>query len=276
MAQPTVRKGRSKQELFNDYGGFVDKFKPKKTTDDCYTPDYIYNAFVQWLNDKGYITPDTPLVRPFWPGADCTDLTQYAAEGCVVVDNPPFSMLAQIIRFYDQHNITYFLFAPSLTVFNYATNRYNATAIILDFSCIYENGAVVNTAFLTNHPDLAPFQLITAPDLYTSLKQAQKNHIKEVHKKLPKYAYTDNVVSAARIHKIAHFCPFMLPRASASFVRTLDAQRPIGKTIYGGGLLISNDKAAELKAAELKAAELKAAYTFQLSEREQQIVNNLI
>lgn len=27
---------------FDDYEGFVNKFKPKKTTDDCYTPDWVY------------------------------------------------------------------------------------------------------------------------------------------------------------------------------------------------------------------------------------------
>lgn len=27
---------------FNEYEGFVDKFKPKKTTDDCYTPPAVY------------------------------------------------------------------------------------------------------------------------------------------------------------------------------------------------------------------------------------------
>lgn len=26
------------KELFEDYEGFVEKFKTKKTTDDCYTP----------------------------------------------------------------------------------------------------------------------------------------------------------------------------------------------------------------------------------------------
>lgn len=26
------------RESFTDYGGFVEKFKPKRTTDDCYTP----------------------------------------------------------------------------------------------------------------------------------------------------------------------------------------------------------------------------------------------
>lgn len=27
-----------RQMTFLDYDGFLDKFKPKKTTDDCYTP----------------------------------------------------------------------------------------------------------------------------------------------------------------------------------------------------------------------------------------------
>ena len=31
-----------------DYKEFVDKFKPKKTTDDCYTPPEIYEAVKDW------------------------------------------------------------------------------------------------------------------------------------------------------------------------------------------------------------------------------------
>ena len=27
-----------RQQTIDDYGSFVEKFKPKKTTDDCYTP----------------------------------------------------------------------------------------------------------------------------------------------------------------------------------------------------------------------------------------------
>lgn len=37
-------KKRTREEIFNDYEGFVEKFKPKKTTDDCYTPPEIYEA----------------------------------------------------------------------------------------------------------------------------------------------------------------------------------------------------------------------------------------
>lgn len=30
------------------YKEFVDKFKPKKTTDDCYTPQIVYEAVKGW------------------------------------------------------------------------------------------------------------------------------------------------------------------------------------------------------------------------------------
>ena len=34
-----------KAEKSNDYEGFVEKFKPKKTTDDCYTPPLVYDGW---------------------------------------------------------------------------------------------------------------------------------------------------------------------------------------------------------------------------------------
>ena len=33
-----------KQASFEDYDGFINKFKPKKTTDDCYTPEPVYDC----------------------------------------------------------------------------------------------------------------------------------------------------------------------------------------------------------------------------------------
>lgn len=50
-----------------DYKQFVEKFKPKKTTDDCYTPENVYTAVVQWARDQYGIDPAN-IVRPFWPG----------------------------------------------------------------------------------------------------------------------------------------------------------------------------------------------------------------
>jgi hypothetical protein len=269
MAHPSKLRGKSIKELHIDYEGFIGNFKPKKTTDDCYTPSYIYDTLIKWLQAKAYITPDTPIVRPFWPGADFTDLGQYP-PGAVVVDNPPFSILSHIIRFYEQHNITFFLFAPSLIVFNYLRDESDLTAIILNLTVIYENGAAVSTAFITNSPFLDGIKAMTAPDLYQMLDNAQKEHRKEEREKVtyPVYSYPDNVVTAARLHKIGHHVPFLLLKKEAAFTCRLDAQQPLKKCIFGGGLLISDDKAAELKAK-------KETIVFCLSERERQIINNL-
>lgn len=49
------------------YEEFVEKFKPKKTTDDCYTPLEIYEVIKNWACKKYGIKPDK-IIRPFWPG----------------------------------------------------------------------------------------------------------------------------------------------------------------------------------------------------------------
>ena len=77
--QPTIKnklKAESKsvnpEDIRNDYEGFVEKFKPKKTTDDCYTPPHIYEAVLQWVREQypqiqglrvGHLNPkiDPPL-----------------------------------------------------------------------------------------------------------------------------------------------------------------------------------------------------------------------
>lgn len=49
--------------------------------------------------------------------------------------------------------------------------------------------------------------------------------------------------------------------------------RAAGKSVFGGGYLLSDAKAAELKAAELKAAE--DVTVWQLSDRERHIIDDL-
>ena len=75
-------------QTFLDYEGFCEKFKPRKTTDDCYTPANVYEAVKAWAV-KEYSLQGREVVRPFWPGKeyDCFDYP----DGCVVIDNPPLS-----------------------------------------------------------------------------------------------------------------------------------------------------------------------------------------
>ena len=67
------------------YEQFIEKFKPKKTTDDCYTPPLVYDAVCSWA--RRYLDiGDRPVVRPFWPGGDYEQFDY--PEDCVVIDNP--------------------------------------------------------------------------------------------------------------------------------------------------------------------------------------------
>ena len=127
---------------FNDYEGFVEKFKPKKTTDDCYTPPEVYEVIKDWVCNRYGINPET-IVRPFYPGG-----------GCLVLDNPPFSILAKIKRFYLEKGIKFFLFAPSLTLFSSPVLVKKICHIGVGADIVYENGAVVKTSFIksTKYP----------------------------------------------------------------------------------------------------------------------------
>ena len=81
----------SQRQKWIDYDGFVEKFKPKKTTDDCYTPEPVYNAVRDWVVEE-YGLDASKFVRPFYPNGDYENYDY--PDDCVVVDNPPFSILA--------------------------------------------------------------------------------------------------------------------------------------------------------------------------------------
>ena len=168
-------------EVSTEYKAFVDKFKPKKTTDDCYTPANIYAVILKWAATK-YGFAEADAVRPFWPGGDY-QRENYPA-GCVVVDNPPFSILSQICRFYNAHGVKYFLFAPALTLFS---NRGESNYVVAGASVTYENGAVVNTSFITN---LGEYLVESAPDLRDLIKAEDDKNRLEGELKFPRaYAY---------------------------------------------------------------------------------------
>ena len=151
--------------LFDDnpeYDAFIAKFQPKKTTDDCYTPENVFEAVAAWVC-REYGVDRAAFVRPFWPGGDFESF-DYPAE-CVVVDNPPFSIRARIIDYYRKHAIRFFLFSPALTLLT----RYDDLChIAVGESIVYENGAEVATSFVTN---LEPGVVLrTAPTLRLSLE----------------------------------------------------------------------------------------------------------
>lgn len=268
-----------------DYDEFVDKFKHKKTTDDCYTPPAIYEAVLTWC-EKEYGIDRASVIRPFKPGGG------YQREdytGRVVVDNPPFSILAQIVDWYNERGIKYFLFAPSLTALNYA-QRKGMCCVFVNARITYENGARVRTAFLTNMDDCitrSACDLSRELDEINTQLKCEKAYGKTQLRKdtATKYNYPDELVTSARLGTLAaKGVQFKIKRAH--FVRSLAAQKPLKKGIFGGGLLISRKDAADIRKQEAQlqaAAAIRAqgvqlqdeAYTFELSEREQAIVDNL-
>lgn len=258
------------------YDEFVEKFKPKKTTDDCYTPPGIYAVVRDWACKEYGIDPGK-IVRPFYPGGDYERFGY--PEGAVVLDNPPFSILAKITAFYLDRGIPFFLFAPSLTCFSGRAVFMQMNHLVCDVQIVYENGAVVRTSFVTSYGGDIVAQ--TAPELTRLINEEVKRQLRETSKELPKYSYPDHVVTSALMQRYAKYgIDFKVPRGECVQISALDAQRETRKEIFGSGLLLSDRlaaerAAAERAAAERAAAERAAAIRWQLSDREREIVKGL-
>lgn len=259
------------EDVSPEYQAFVDKFKPKLTTDDCYTPENIYEVVRAWVFEHYDLPADTPVIRPFWPGGDY--LRADYPDGCVVIDNPPFSLLTEIETFYLANGISFFLFAPGLSIFkSYKGLHYvNAGSQI-----IYHNGANVRTSFATS---LGEYLIETAPDLHEQIEECNKVNVKAGKTQMPKYVYPLEVVTAARLNWLSvHGIHWCCRAEDARFIRKLDSQGE--KALFGAGFLISRRAAAERAAAERAATERAAteraaAIRWELSEREQKIIDGL-
>lgn len=242
------------------YAEFVQKFEAKRTTDDCMTPEPVYQAVLDWARAEYNIGPETRIVRPFWPGAD------YRAEDysgdCMVIDNPPFSILSEICRWYQEHGVRFLLFAPTLTLFS--TDRGEMNYIVCAATVTYENGAKVNTSFITN---MGEWKIHCAPELQAAIKAADDAVQQAGKPEIPKYDYPPNVCSAARLQYISrHGVELKIRAQDACFIRALDAQKQAeGRAIYGAGFLLSDSATAE-------KANVRA---WELSDREREIIAKL-
>ena len=246
-----------------EYQAFVDKFNSPKTTDDCYTPANIYETVKAWVLQH-YDLGSPQVLRPFYPGGDYQHETY--PDGCVVIDNPPFSILSDICRWYQDNGVRFFLFAPGVSLFSIASGTCHYLPVGVQM--VYENKAQVNTSFVTN---LGEYRVETAPDLYEILDRVNKENLRKLSADLPNYDYPDNVIAPARMTRFSKYGQTLkIPEASCSFTRAMDEQREAGKAIFGGGFYL-NSKAA----AEKAAAEKAAAHRWQLSDRERELINQL-
>lgn len=255
-------------DLSDEYENFIDKFQTdtKKTTDDCYTPQNIYDAIKDYVIDK-YSLKGRKVVRPFYPGGDYQNFTY--PKDCVVIDNPPFSILSEIVRWYNENEIDYFLFAPYLKNFGIM----EANHVVTDVKITYENGAVVNTAFLTN---LGEWFIESDPKLQKIISEINRENTQKYQ--IPNYEYPDEVVTSATIGQLAK-CEvnFKLRKADCYYIKRLEHQKEHDKKIFGDGYLTSKAKAKELvKAKELAKEKAKAeVFRWELSDNEKAIVEKL-
>ena len=242
---------------------FLKKFEAKKTTDDCYTPDNIYDAVRDWAAEK-YEIGNAAIVRPFYPGGDYK--SEKYPSGCVVIDNPPFSIISEICEWYTSKRINFFLFAPTLTLLGIM--RGSANYVACGCGVVYENGASVNTSFVTN---MGGNKIVAAADLREILDDENKKNLKKLHRELPKYSYPDEVLTATMLcYMAAHGVSLEISERDAHFIRALDSQKASGKGLFGSGFLLSEKAAAEKAAAEKVNTDI-----WKLSEREWAIVRSL-
>lgn len=248
---------------------FVEKFKPKKTTDDCYTPPLVYEAVLRWAHETLAIG-DRPVVRPFYPGGDY-EHADYP-PGCVVIDNPPFSIFSRIVRFYTSRGIDFLLFAPSLTAI-----RPECTYIGVGSTVIYDNGASVNTSFVTNmKPGIV---CLSAPDLRRAVDQAVAATQKEQKKTLTKRSYPPCVLRASMLHSLSLVgVSFCVHRDDGIVVSNFSTQKG---SEFGSSVLLSSRAARRLSESKTLAQERQRemerqrTVPIQLSERSLDLIRQM-
>ena len=252
-------KGREGDE---DYDSFVDKFKQKLTTDDCYTPPEVFDVVRDFVDKNVTKLNGKKIVRPFYPGGNYENLEQYP-KGSIVIDNPPFSILSAIIRFYCGHEIPFFIFAPSLTLFS--AHDCDVTYIVSNAPVVYENGAVVSTGFITNLiPDL---RIWCCPQIREEIIASQETEDKTKQG----FVYPDNIVTSAVLGKlVAHATELKVRKISCEYIKSSDSAEEQGRSLYGGGYILSDGAAAERAAAERAAAT-----RLNISDRERSIIERL-
>ena len=235
---PVKRKRASK-----NYGEFTDKFKAKLTTDDCYTPEAVYNAVRDWTV-KEFNLEGREIVRPFWPGGDFETFDY--PENCVVIDNPPFSIYVKILKFYTEEGIDFMLFGPTLTLFK----RYDCCYIVTNEVVTYANGAKVNTSFVTSLDKVNRIRCDRSlKDAIAEAEQAGKPKKAE----LPVIKYPDCVVSSAILGKTSRV-DFRVRKEDCALTTHVG-----GYQMFGSGFLLSDRAAADRAAADRAAADRAAA-----------------
>jgi hypothetical protein len=259
-----IEKKVNNPNLFNNYDAFLDKFDVKKTTDDCYTPKEVMDIILNYVNEK-YPLENKQIIRPFFPGGDYENIDY--PYNAVVIDNPPFSIIAKICKYYIERNIKFFLFCPHLTAFS---SNIDATHIIASADITYENNATIKTAFVSNlYNDL---KIIGDANLHFKFKELQeKNKVN-----LPKYEYPEHIVTVSKVaYCVEKGINIQFEKKDLKHYRGMDSQKKHGKALFGSGFIASNKAAAAQAAAQATVNKRDNVIVWQLSQKEKEIIKSL-
>ena len=233
------------------YEEYVEKFKLKRTKDDTFTPPEVYDAIKGWVV-KEYGLEGRVIIRPFWPDADYTQ-TEYP-EGCVVIDNPPFSIQTKICKWYLDQGIDFFLFANHVTLFR--TLKFShVNAVVTGNLIVFENGARIPISYLTN---MGTDRVIVSGELYEIVRKATGT-VENTHNLIE---FPANIISAPRLTKMARM-GMNYRIKNMTYWPTIESYN-----IFGGGGLISDSEVAKLEIAKKKIADANPKVQYHLSDKE--------
>lgn len=271
------------------YEEWLNKFSETlKTSDDTFTPANVYKTVYEWA-DKHYHISGRPIERPFYPGGDYRNYKY--RKNCVVVDNPPFSILTKIIDFYIENKIDFFIWCPHLTSLQYIVK--GVTLVIADAPVIYSNGARIATGWLTNLDE--ENAVVCSNELRLTLEQCNIDNKKQFDcgksNHLTNYSYPPELLRVGVLNQLGKRCEYAIPRDQVylkEVVRTTDAQKEYNRvnkkkqSVYGGGFWISPAEAERIqktikenKIKRLDKTEEEPGIVIKKSEREQAIIDSL-
>lgn len=159
--------------------------------DENYTPEILYNIIKDRVLEI-YPQYAGKIVRPFWPGADYKKVDY--PDGCLVLDNPPFSINKEIAAYYDEHNIKYFLFTQGIT----GIKKYMRGFVSVGNLSIKYSKQSVNTAFYTNLFE----GIVLDGELYYRLAKAMNIHIQQKHPSRRAYYQAATLAAFVVPHKV--------------------------------------------------------------------------
>lgn len=149
----------------------------------------------------------------------------------IVVDNPPFSITSQILDYYLNNNIKFFLFCDGKTMPCRLANKRKLCIICTDAQIVYENGAQVYTGFVTNLEDEIGIK-ITNRVLGHNEKEDSHNYINPYQ-----YITFKEISALNRINT-----EMEIEHKNFKYVKGLKN----GTGTYGGGVIVSDKIATKI------------------------------